>query len=145
VDDFIQEGPEFLGSIIVSSKDDVITKFGKPLNLTLRKIRNRHADDEVWDTVYELAYEGLYLEIYEVTLDKRSFVYHIVVTSNKYKPKWGLGVGATKSQVKATLGDPYETDINKWNYVVSDEFPHSVRFYFEKDSVQKIEWLYILD
>jgi hypothetical protein len=142
-DDFIQEGPEFLGSIIISSKDDVIGKLGKPLNMTSKEVKNRHND--VMDTVYELVYKGLYLEIYEVTLDNRGFVYHIVVTSKKYKPKWGLGVGATKSQVKAALGNPNETNINEWSYVVSDIFPHSVTFYFEKDRVQKIEWLYTLD
>jgi hypothetical protein len=108
-----------------------------------KEVKNRHND--VMDTVYELVYEGLYLEIYEVTLDNRSFVYHIVVTSKKYKPKWGLGVGATKPQVKATLGNPGESNINKWSYVASDAYPHSVRFYFEKGRVQKIEWVYILD
>jgi hypothetical protein len=143
VDDFIQEGPEFLGRIIVSPKNDVIGKLGEPLNMTRKEVKNRH--DDVMDTVYELVYEGLYLEIYEVTLDNRSFVYHIVVTGKKYKPKWGLGVGTTKSQVKAALGNPDETNMDEWSYVASDVFPHSVIFYFEKDRVQKIEWLYILD
>jgi hypothetical protein len=40
---------------------------------------------------------------------------------------------------------PHEINENSWTDMVSDAYPDSVRFYFEKDIVQKIEWLYCLD
>lgn len=145
VNEFIGGGPEFLGSTMVLSKDEVINKFGNPLNLTSRKVKNRHADDEVWDTIYELFYEGVYFEIYEVTLFERSYVYHIILANKKYQPKWRLGIGATREYVTTTLGRPNKIQRDSWTYVSSDGYPNSVIFNFEKDRVQKIEWLYIVD
>jgi len=142
-DEFIDNGAEFLGDRIVNSKADVISKLGTPLKVTSKGVRNIYS--EVMDTVYELFYEGLYLEIYEVTLDNRSFVYHIVVTSKKYKSKWDLGVGATKEDLRAILGKPDQSDIHSWSYVALYGHLDSVRFYFEKDTVRKIEWSYVVD
>jgi hypothetical protein len=142
-DEFIDNGAEFLGERIVNSKADVISKLGTPLKVTSKGVRNIYS--EVMDTVYELFYEGLYLEIYEVTLDNRSFVYHIVVTSKKYKSKWGLGVGATKGDLRAILGKPNQSNIHSWSYVVLYGHPDSVRFYFEEGTVRKIEWSYVVD
>lgn len=143
VNEFIGNGPEFLGNTIVLSKDDVISKFGKPLNITSREVKNRH--DDVLDTIYELFYEGLCFEIYEVTLLERSYVYHIVLTSKKYKPKRGLSIGATKDYVTTTLGRPDKSQIDSWTYVASDGYPNSVRFNFGRGMVQKIEWHYVMD
>ena len=146
VNEFIGGGPEFLGNTIVLSKDAVISKFGKPVNVTSRKVKNRYYDDDL-DTIYELFYEGLYFEIYEATSSERSYVYHIILTSKKYQSKWRLGIGATKEYVTMTLGRPEksESEIDSWTYVSSDGYPNSVRFIFEKDKVHKIEWLYALD
>jgi hypothetical protein len=142
VNEFIGSGPEFLDNTIILSKDAVISKFGKPVKVTSRKVKNRH--DDVLDTIYELFYEGLYFEIYEVTSFERSYVYHIILASKKYQSKWRLGIGATKEYVTAILGRPDKSEIDSWTYVASG-YPNSVRFSFEKDTVHEIEWLYALD
>jgi hypothetical protein len=142
VNEFIGSGLEFLGNTIILSMDAVISKFGKPVNLTSRKVKNRH--DDVLDTIYELFYEGLYFEIYEVSSFERSYVYHIILANKKYQSKWRLGIGATKEYVTATLGRPDKSEKDSWTYMASG-YPNSVRFTFEKDTVHEIEWIYALD
>lgn len=142
-DYFIEEGPEFIGSTIEHSKSEIINRLGKPLSIKSEKVRNPHND--TMDTIYKLKYVGLYIEVYEVSLDERSFVLYIILENKKYKTKWGISIGTTKERIRAVLGKPDKNDETSWTYVANDGYPDTVKFYFVQEGVKKIEWCHIID
>jgi hypothetical protein len=142
-DIFIYEGPAFLGNTIIKSKSVIINRLGKPRSIKSEKAKNPHNDST--DTIYELFYEGLYVKVYEVSLDDRSFILHIILENNKYKTKWGLNVGTAKEIIGNVLGEPDEKSDTSWTFVSAEGYPSTVKFYFERDRVRKIEWSYVID
>lgn len=143
-DSYINDGAEFLGSTIETSKTIIINRLGKPKSIKSEIVKNHH--DDSMDTIYELYYRGLLIELYEVRSDNRSFIFHIILENKKYKTKWGLNVGSTREKIIKVLGEPGESTNTLLTFMFSEAYPNdTVKFYLKHNIVHKIEWKYTVD
>lgn len=122
---------------------EIITNLGTPQSFKTEKVKNTHNPDQI-DEVYELLYDGLFIEIYKVTETNKEFVTALSVTDDKYKMKWGLNIGSSRNQVKNVLGNPSEEKNNVYIYK-TDEAPSYVSFYFRNGTMYKIYWSFYID
>lgn len=142
INQLVDDGLDFeLGE----SVNEIIKTLGQPKDMQVEKIKNVHCPDEIVDEIHRLYYDGLYVEIYKATEGNKEMLQTLLVSSNKFKVKLGLNVGATKTEIKQVLGNPSNDSGGVWAYVYTAGYPDKVRFYFENDRVTKIEWSYWID
>jgi hypothetical protein len=144
IDEFINEGPDFLDKTIYKTNDEIIKKLGNPMNIKETKVKNIH-DPEVIDTVYELFYDGLYIKNYTAIAKDKGWIEHISITKNNYNLKYGINIGNDRNHIESILGKPPETKDDVWIYTDSDGYADTVKFYFKNDTVTKIEWDFWID
>lgn len=142
INQLVNEGLDFK---VGDSVNEVINNLGQPKDIKVEKIGNVHYPNEIVDEIHRLYYDGLSIEIYKATEGNKELLQTLSVTSNKFKVKLGLNVGATKTEIKGVLGNPSNDSDNMWSYVRNDGYPDKVRFHFENDRVTKIEWSYWID
>ncbi len=135
IDEIIYEGLDFhLGE----TKNDIIKNLGEPFKIIEKPVTSRHRLD-VSDKLYDLVYDGLEARIYHVTADEKELVLRILIENEKYKVKYGLNIGVTEEYVVGVLGQPSIKENNLYEYNDSNGFA-KLRFYFNSNSLTKIEW-----
>lgn len=135
IDEVIYEGLDFrLGE----TKSDIIKNLGEPVKIIEKPITSRHRLD-VSDKLYDLVYNGLEARIYHVTGDEKELVLRILIENEQYKVKYGLNIGVTEDYVIGILGLPPFKENNLFEYNDSNGFA-KLRFYFDSNSLIKIEW-----
>lgn len=87
----------------------------------------------------ELAYPGLVLRLAGPALAR------VRLSSPAWHLPHGLGVGATRRHVEATLGEPQGADDTRVMYLYSDGYPDTVEFRIRDGRVERIEWTYWVD
>lgn len=135
IDEVIYEGLDFrLGE----TKNDIIKNLGEPLKIIEKSITSRYRPDYC-DKLYDLIYDGLEARIYHATTDEKELVLRILIEKEKYKIKYGLNIGVTEEYIIGALGPPSIKEKNLYEYNDSNGFA-KLRFYFDSNSLIKIEW-----
>lgn len=142
VNQFIDKGWDFK---IGKTKDEIIKNLGNP-------------DDNSSSESYQWFYDGVYIEFTTGINREEIVISNLIITSNKYKTKWGLNVGNSKKKVKEILGEPYKRKIltdksyrkipsalrasydEEWTYLYIEGASSCVVFSFKDDIIQHIEW-----
>ncbi len=101
INDLIYKG---IGLQISGNENDLIKRYGKPVNITVKEIQNKYYDfkDEVF--IYE--YPGMKVYYYKFNHKEHGWkvLNAISITSDIYELKFGLKVGLTLAQVESILG-----------------------------------------
>lgn len=105
---------------------------------------NAH-DPSLTDTLRTLAWDGLELRLYRVTSSGQDLVQELVVTGGGHDTGLGFGVGATRAEVRAALGEPGRTDDGRWSWDLYDDdddpTPTALTVAFGPDDrVTEIRW-----
>ena len=137
--------------------DALLTLDGEVLKSRLRAPRevrteateNRYVADQV-DTVRTYVYDGLELELYDVT-DGPAFVRRLAITGGDYGTSDGLSVGTPRDEMEATLGPPIDETGGTVTYTTGAEpTPTLVEVLYEADAdgvarASEIVWLPYVD
>ena len=109
-------------------------------------MQNRHEPGRT-DEVHELEYDGLRIVLYRVSATGRELIMEVSLTSERYRLKWGLGVGSTRDAVRRVLGpgvraERGEIDTDRYE---DSERASRVDFSFRDARVRRIDWVFWLD
>jgi hypothetical protein len=138
LEEFLEHGWDFE---IGETLEDIVKRFGKPLQLERREIRNRHNSDQI-DEIYKLRYHGLRIAKYRVNSTKGKLyelMLAVTITSSKYQVKHGLNVSSSIQSVKRILGKPAAENGSSLRYEAA-EGGATVTFHVAGGKVRKIEW-----
>ncbi|MFH1096632.1 MAG: hypothetical protein V1749_03925 [Candidatus Desantisbacteria bacterium] len=142
VNQFIDNGWDFK---IGETKDEIIKNFGNP-------------DDNASSETCEWFYDDLYIKFIKGIKGDEIVISSVIITSDKYKTKWGLNVGSSKKKVLEILGKPYKRKIlvdksykkipvalrasydEEWTYLYIEGASSCVTFSFKDDIIYHIEW-----
>ena len=139
--DFVRNGPAFP---IGENLQAIIANFGEPLRRNVIEKQNIHNPDKT-DKIYELFFEGLFLQVYHVTSMNKDIVITVEVTGEKYPVMDGLAIGSTKDKVLAALGKPVEESGIWIRYFVGEMALGAVEFSFRDNLLVSIKWNYFID
>lgn len=104
-----------------------------PRDLRLEPVANRHVEGQT-DTVRTYVYDGLELEVYDVT-DGPAFVQRLSVTGGEYGTADGVSVGESRTDLEAALGAPVEEEgASVWYEVGGGPAPTPVEVVYEPDA-----------
>jgi hypothetical protein len=125
------------------TRAEVIRTLGQPLSIK-NKCTSRDFIQATRCRVYNMKYDGLELEIYEGQHCAMRQISMIVLTSPKYRVKYGLGIGTDKKNIIRLLGRPAKIQKNSLLYC----YPNGLEFcvpsatiYFRNNRVSHIEWV----
>jgi hypothetical protein len=138
-DEFTQHGLLPIGQ----TRDELRARLGEPLELRSTTVPNRHVEG-VTDTLFEVVYPGLVVNIHRPGAVEGEFVSHVDVEDNRYLRFPAVGIGTTRDALERALGPPHERSENEYVYLCetclgADE---PVIFYFEDDRVRRIRFTY---
>lgn len=120
--------------------EEIRSNLGNPLKIEENYGRNLHNPD-ITDKLITLYYDGMKIEIYRASYDKKEVLISVEIASDKHAIDYGLNVGVAKQKVIDTLGDPSSTEGNEMIYQLEMD---TIRFTIQKDRVRKICWLSFL-
>ncbi|WP_420454537.1 hypothetical protein [Rubrivirga sp.] len=134
-----------LDRILAASSDAaaLVESLRPPRGQRAEPVANRHVAGQV-DTVRTWAYDGLALEIYDVT-GGPALVQRLTVTSGAYGTADGLAVGETRTALEETLGRAVSEADRVATYELDGALPTTVRVTYEPDRegvprASTIEW-----
>lgn len=128
------------------TRAELAASLGPPRSATVRRVQNRHEPGRT-DEVHELEYDGLRIVLYRVSATGRELIMEVSLTSERYRLKWGLGVGSTRDAVRRVLGpgvraERGEIDTDRYE---DSERASRVDFSFRDARVRRIDWVFWLD
>jgi hypothetical protein len=126
------------------SREAIIKILGKPLQDKTKERPNYHGDLPV--ILRTLEYPNILIVITEVPHFNKSFLEYVKVTANislfNDDFEWGL----SKEKIIGKFGKPASTTENRLHYNCFYEITQDdIYFYFEKDRLISIEWVYFND
>jgi len=127
------------------TRADFERRFGKPISVRKRPFITQNGDH---DTVYELVFRGIRVDLYESAESQRVSLYGVLVTDNRWNiPSVGtLHIGSTKQDLLMLLGKPDTNKNTEWKYqcnaCLGDE---NVTFTFSGERIRSIHWEFDLD
>ena len=140
--------PELLEGLTANALDRdrlaVLGRLNRPRRVERTPQPNRH-DPTQTDTVRTLHYDGLDVEVYEVSASGKELASKLEVTSSAYETADGLRVGSTHEEVERALGEPTEVDDGALVYQSDDITPTTLRFDMEGSRVEAMTWFFYLD
>lgn len=140
--------PELLDGLTENELDQdrlaVLDRLNQPRRVERTPEPNRH-DPSQTDTIRTLHYDGLDIEIYEVSASGKELASRLAVTGSGYETADGLHVGSTREQVEEALGEPTEVDDGALVYESDDVTPTTLRFDMEGSRVSAMSWFFYLD
>jgi hypothetical protein len=141
IDDFMRNGPAFP---VGTSLAEIANNFGEPLRKNVSDKQNIHNPAQT-DQIYELFYEGIFLQVYHVSEANKDIVTMIEVTSEKYPIEHGLVIGSSKAKVLETLGKPSDEKPGLVRFFAGDFVMGAVDFTFKNNLLASIKWTYFID
>jgi hypothetical protein len=129
----------------ITTPDEAQQQLGKPRKKHETIVKNKH--EKTADKWITYIYDGIVLVFYHVTNYNRFFLFDIEITSSKHNVMYTLNVGKTKEEIIKELGDfGRSVDTALEYYELGEDYlPGLVRFYFNKEKISKINWIYPLD
>lgn len=122
---------------------EMMKLIGIPTKVKTQQTENRH-EPGVIDTVYELAFDGLDIGIYD-TRGKEILLYQRI-TSPKHKVKYELNVGVSKRKIIDVLGRPEEEAQQELKYIYEEwGYQTVIVFNIDEDKVTAITWSFPVD
>jgi hypothetical protein len=123
-------------------------RLNEPLRVETEAVPNRHVPGQT-DTVRTLVYDGLALELYEVT-GGAVFLQEVTVTGEDYETAEGLGVASTRDEVEAVYTNSTSAEPTDEGTVVTYErangpTPVVLRVRYEGDRVAAMTWSFYVD
>ena len=128
------------------TRAELAASLGPPRSATVRRVQNRHEPGRT-DEVHELEYDGLRIVLYRASATGRELLMEMSLTSERYRLKWGLGVGRTRDAVRRALGPAVRAErdgIDTDRYEDSERLSR-VDFSFQGARVRRIDWVFWLD
>ena len=122
----------------------VLNRLDRPRRVERAPQPNRH-DPAQTDTLRTLHYDGLDIEIYEVSASGKELASRLEVTSSAYATAEGLRVGSTREEVEEALGEPAEVEEGALVYRSDDVTPTTRRFEMDGGRVEAMTWFFYLD
>ena len=122
----------------------ILNRLNRPRRVTRTPERNRH-DPSQTDTLRTLHYDGLELEVYEVSTSGKELASRLEVTGSVYETTDGLHVGSTREAVELALGQPSDVDDGALLYQSDDITPMTLRFEMDGSRVEAMTWFFYLD
>jgi len=140
VDSFITDGRDFT---LGNTREEIIANLGQPKKETIANIKNRHTPSQT-DKTDTLEYDGLTVEIYQVTAGNQQLLDSVTITNAQYPVKYALDIGTTGTHVTEVLGPPDERNGNVSIYQ-DEQGLNRVLFTIGENRVNRIEWDYYVD
>lgn len=122
----------------------VLDRLARPRRVARTPQTNRH-DPSQTDTLRTLHYDGLEIEIYEVSASGKELASRLEVTGSGYETAEGLHVGSTREEVVNALGEPDETENGDLIYEHGEPTVTTLRIGMEGSHVAAMEWFFYLD
>jgi hypothetical protein len=147
IDQFIKHGWDFnLGR----NRAKIVQHLGNPVDMKVEKANKTAASSTppsaiIADEITELDYDGLRIVLYRAAVENMEMLHQLSVTDARYKVKWGLNIGAAKTDVRAVLGKPDEEQANQYVYKTRYGAESYVQFFFAEDRISRIDWLFYIE
>ena len=138
------------------SKDNIVKRFGLPLNTISKKVMNSR-EPGLEELIITWEYPGMVIKTSTPLIGKKSntWIVEIILTSSNYVLKYCLGIGKPRSEFLTVLGKPDKETTSSIKYsaenfaTVGDVEFHgliSISIEFdESDKAKKIVWGYGAD
>lgn len=140
-DDFVKNG-----LLVPDTRAAVLIKLGQPDSAHTHPLQNRHNTAQT-DSIVDLYFPGLHLRYYIVTKGATEFLTNADVANNRYLKYPQLGIGASRSRIALSLGEPVERGVDKDRYdcasCMGGDSP--VYFHFTGNVVKSLEYSFYLD
>ena len=125
----------------------LLARLDPPRRTNVEAVANRHVPGQV-DTVRTLFYDGLRLEVYEVS-GSGAFVQEVEVTGPGYTTAEGVGLGTSRDAVEAAYGPALHTEGDATTYQIGtgadDPAPTMLTVRFKGNVVAALEWALYVD
>ena len=122
----------------------ILNRLNRPRRVTRTPEPNRHNPSQT-DTLRTLHYDGLEIEVYEVSASGKELASRLEVTGSTYETADGLHVGSTREAVELALGQPSSTDDGALIYQSDDITPTTLRIDLDGSRVEAMTWFFYLD
>jgi hypothetical protein len=135
-----------LATQIGASEQGMRGRLGAPRERHARPVENAHTGTT--DSVVQLGYDGLEVELYKVVAQDKELVIEIVLTKPTRLPNLPITVGSPLAQVTAAFGDPMSTRDTAGAHVLDytvGEVPNVLSFWIAAGVVRRIEWGFNID
>lgn len=142
IDRFIlQEIEERFGGSLL----DIQKNLGPPLKMNEQKTENIHVRG-VEETIVHVDYSGLAFAFLKENDLHREFLVETELTGENFDLSWGVRIGISSDRLIEIFGEPdRRLDKNSVYRYMDSESLNWIDFYFKKNVLDKISWIFYVD
>ena len=124
-----------------TSERKILTALGPPDSVRLTPLLNPH-DSTQTDTIVRLHYPGIRLGLYRVAASGTDLLWEVLLTRQRGKRPFDVGIGSTREQLEAVLGPATEEGRDDAGHDTLEYLREGegVKFVSDRGAVSRIEW-----
>jgi hypothetical protein len=127
------------------NRSEFIAGLGEPVSWEKKKFANTYRP-EIQDTFHRMVFNGLTVELMELGGTGKELLYRVILNGSQYSLSQDLGIGASRSHVISTLGDPKEISSDGSQYTYTNfESTSTATLTFKDNRVDEIKWIMYVD